>query len=133
IGVDTPQRLVNEAIRYRMRNGLGRNRNVAVARYRDALGQIQYEAAANTRGGAHAERNLLRELARRGIKIDQVEALYTQRSPCGARGKSLLARMGIGPEQVDLSFNQDAIGGRRMAIQHIPAEVRSVRQLLWSV
>lgn len=72
-------------------------------------------AAVNTPGGPRAERNLLNRLRRQGIGANQIEALYTERSPCRRSCQPFLRQRGIPPERVYYSFNYNTPAGRRLA------------------
>lgn len=68
---------------FRVSEGIGAGKNVAVFEYVDNAGELQYAFAASDRAaGKHSEEIIIDYLNSQGIKPEQVTKIYTDRVPC---------------------------------------------------
>jgi hypothetical protein len=93
--------LVDNAIRYRIANDLpGTGNNVTIVR----LNNGDYLPFANE-GDLHSEGVAWRELTKKGYTVNDIDAFYTERSPCADQCQPLLRSIRLPEDKVFWSFD----------------------------
>jgi RHS repeat-associated protein len=89
-------KMISESRSFRASNNIKSTQNVAVVAYKDSNGKLKLFSVANIpsagKGGIHSEELIRPELTKRGLKPQDVQAIYSELEPCFGRCAVLLKR-----------------------------------------